>query len=463
MAFDFKFPDVGEGIHEGKIVKWLVKVGDDLKQDETIAEVETDKAVVEIPTPKAGKITQLYHKEGDVIKVGETMISLEEPARAQKTAAPAAAATTQTPPAAMAASLQPAPAPTEEPKRDSTAVVGSLEIDTGGIMKAPAFDQAGAVFGGAVFTQPSIPAAQSAQPAPTPAVQTPAPAATLAPPPAPVAQTLQPAQSAAPTSVSQPSQEISSGVGAVKPGLKSVKKYDLFGYVDRVKYESIRKAVGDHMVKSMFTIPHVTHTDIADVDKLFKIREKEKIKAEKKGIKLTFMPFIIKATVAALKKHPYLNATLDEQNGEIILKKYLNIGVAVDTEAGLMVPVIKGADKKDMLEIAQEIVDLAEKARSRKLNPMDMKGGTFTITNIGSAGGGWFATPVINYPEAAILGTGMIQDMPVARNGKVVIRKMLPISLAFDHRILDGAEAARFVNDLKQYLEDPDQLLVEEK
>jgi pyruvate dehydrogenase E2 component (dihydrolipoamide acetyltransferase) len=396
MAYEFKFPDVGEGIHEGKIVKWLVREGDAVKADQSLAEVETDKAVVEIPSPKAGKVVKLFHAEGETIKVGEVLANIEESGAAVAQAG-----------------------------ADASAVVGKLEVATESVLKAPSLEMSGAVFAGSAPNTSTKPKA--------------------AEPPKPVGL---PAAA--------------SSEASVKPATPRIaKKYDLFGYVDRVKYEGVRKAVGDHMVKSMFTIPHVTHTDLADVTALFKVREKEKKAAEKKGIKLSFLPFIIKAVVAGLKDHSYLNATLDEQNGEIIIKKYFNIGIAVDTEAGLMVPVIKGADKKSILQTAKEIADLAEKARARKLNAMDMKGGTFTITNIGSAGGGWFATPVINFPEAAILATGMIQDMAVPRNGKIAIRKILPLSLAFDHRVFDGAEAARFVNTLKEHLEDPDLMLVE--
>ena len=432
MAYDFKFPDVGEGIHEGKIVKWLVKVGDDIKADQTLAEVETDKAVVEIPSPKAGKITQLYHKEGEVIKVGEILASIEEAGVAAGGSAGVPAVPTASKPVAEKAPI--------EASKESTGVVGALEIGAGSVLKAPSLAQSGAVF--ATGVTPELPPA-----AKEPAVR-PRQAAQISPP------VKKPTPAPAP-------KETPAGIGTAKTGLKSVKKYDLFGYVDRVKYDGVRKAVGDHMVKSMFTIPHVTHTDLADVNKLWKIRKREKKAAAKKGIKLTFLPFIIKAVIAGLKQHPYLNASLDEAGGEIIIKKYYNIGIAVDTPSGLMVPVIKGADKKSVLEIAKEINELAEKARKRKLNPMDMKGGTFTITNIGSAGGGWFATPVINYPEAAILGTGMIQDMAVPRKSKIAIRKILPLSLAFDHRVCDGAEAARFTNTLKEHLEDPDLFLLE--
>lgn len=404
MSFEFKFPDVGEGIHEGKIVKWLVKEGDEVKVDQALAEVETDKAIVEIPSPKSGKVLKITHKEGDTIKVGEVLATLDAGAEAERVTSEA---------------------PKEE-KKESTGVVGALEKTAPGIMKAPSADQSGAVFKGESEAEGGAPSKPKQESRTKASIQ-------------------------------------SKGIGAVKKGFKQVKKFDFFGYVDREPYDGVRKAVGDHMVKSIFTIPHVTHTDFADVTELWTLREKEKKRAEKDGIKLTFMPFFIKAVIAGLMKHKFLNASLDEEEGVIILKKYYNIGMAVDTEAGLMVPVIKGADQKSILDIAKEIVELAEKARNRKLNPMDMKGGTFTITNIGSAGSGWFATPVINYPEAAILGTGIIQDMAVPVGGKVQIRKMLPLSIAFDHRVLDGAEAARFTLTLKEHLEDPGLMLVEEK
>lgn len=416
MAFDFKFPDVGEGIHEGKIVKWLVKEGDEVKADQAIAEVETDKAVVEIPAPSAGKVSKLYHKEGEVMKVGEVMVTFEGDA-----------------PAASAATEQ--------------GVVGSLEATATGVMKAPAgfgggqvgggnpFGSSGAVFGGG---QPQMAQPTTQQPVQTPATQ-----------PVPV---VQPAQAGG-----------GSMAGVIKSGIKAVKKYDLFGYIDRAPYEGVRKAVGDHMVKSVQTAPHVTHMDSVDVTNLWNLREKEKKMAEKDGIKLTFLAYILKATVEALQKFPYMNAMLDEENKEIILKKYYNIGIAVDTEAGLMVPVLKGADKKPLFNIAKEIADLAEKARTRKINPMDFKGGTFTITNVGSAGSGEYFTPVINFPEAAILGVGLIKDVPTAVNGKVAIRKILYLSLSFDHRIIDGADAAAFVKVLKELLENPGAAATEEK
>jgi len=239
-----------------------------------------------------------------------------------------------------------------------------------------------------------------------------------------------------------------------------VKKYDMYGYIEHVQLKGIRKATAKRMSEAVRTAAHVTHMDSADVTDLVGIREREKIDAEKEGIKLTYMPYIIKAVISALKMHPYLNASMDDEHEEIILKKYYNIGVAVDIGDGLIVPVIKGADKKSIMELAKEIFELAKKAEERKLDMADLKGGTFTITNIGALGG-IYATPIINHPEAAILATGRIRDMAVVKDGKVVSRKILPLSLSFDHRILDGAEAAMFMNDVIKRLEDPEILLVE--
>ncbi len=383
MIFDFKFPDVGEGIHEGKIVKWLVNVGDDVKADDPILEVETDKAVVEIPSPKSGKLSKVFHSVGDTVNVGEVIASIDVVDNS-----------------------------VEKNEEDgSVGVVGELENTSGAVMKAPDLSQSGAVFTG---------------------------------------------------SSSQKSEELSnqnddldkrSGVNVVDSKFKAVKKYDMFGYIDHIKYDGVRKAIGDHMVKSVSSIPHVTHTDFADVTSLVELRNKEKVDAKDKGIHLTYLPYIIEAVIESLKEFPYLNASLDEVNNEIILKKYYNIAIAVDTEAGLMAPVIKGADAKDRLQIAKEISELAEKARNRSINKMDLKGSSFTITNIGSRGSGVFFSPIINYPEAGILGVGVIKDMPWVVDGEVKVRKIMPLSLSYDHRVLDGAMAAEFMKFLVGKLE----------
>jgi pyruvate dehydrogenase E2 component (dihydrolipoamide acetyltransferase) len=225
----------------------------------------------------------------------------------------------------------------------------------------------------------------------------------------------------------------------------------------------MRKTIAKNMVESVRETASVTHTEEVDISELVKIREKEKVKAAKEGVKLTYLPFVIKALIAGLKKHPYLNSSIDtneEGSQEIILKKYYNIGVGVDTPDGLLVFVIKGADQKSMLQLGKEIEDLAEKARQRTIDIGDLKGGTFTITNYGSVGG-LFGTPIINPGECAILGIGRIVEKPLVVHGEIQIRNVLPLSVTFDHRIVDGAEVARFVNTLMEHLEDPDLLLVE--
>jgi pyruvate dehydrogenase E2 component (dihydrolipoamide acetyltransferase) len=242
--------------------------------------------------------------------------------------------------------------------------------------------------------------------------------------------------------------------------MTKVKKYDLYGYVDRIPLRGVRRSIAKAMVKSMYTAPHVTAIDEADVTDLWKIKDKEKKAAEAKGIKLTLLPFIVKAVIAGLEAHPYLNATLDDENEEILLKKYYNIGFATDTPEGLMVPVVKNAKDKSILQLAQEVAQLAEKARTRKIDLADLKGGTFTITNYGTIRG-IYGTPIINHPEVAILGVGKAREVPAVRNKKVVLRKSLGLSLTFDHRVVDGAEAARFLNTVIARIEDPALILLE--
>ncbi len=235
--------------------------------------------------------------------------------------------------------------------------------------------------------------------------------------------------------------------------------FDKYGSVLKIPLKGMRKTIAEKMVKSYTKIPHVTHTDEADITELVRIKDKEKSVAENFGVRLTYLPFVIKALLAALKEHPYLNSSLNEETGEIIVKKYYNIGIAVQTSDGLMVFVVKNVDDKSIIELAKEIQDLSEKARARRIPLDDLKGSTFTITNYGSIGG-IFGTPIINYPEAAILGLGKIQEKPVVRDAKILVRKIFPLSLTFDHRILDGAEVAAFMNDLIKRLEDPDELLI---
>jgi pyruvate dehydrogenase E2 component (dihydrolipoamide acetyltransferase) len=240
-----------------------------------------------------------------------------------------------------------------------------------------------------------------------------------------------------------------------KPALKIKEKFDFYGELERIPLRGVRRATARRMRQSISTAAHVTHFDQADVSELVKTREAVKSRASGKGIKMTYLPLIVKAVLAALKLHPLLNATLSEEEEEIIVKKYYSFGIAVDVPDGLIVPVVKAVDQKSLFEIAEEIQNLAEAARNRSVDLADLKGGTFSITNVGMIGGE-AATPIINYPEVAILATMKIKDRVVVKNGEVLVKKILPLCLSFDHRVVDGAEAARFMNDLIARLEDPD-------
>jgi len=406
---DIKFPDVGEGITEGTVVKWLVKIGDEVKADQAVAEIETDKAIVEIPTPKAGKVSKIYGKEGDIIKVGSSLVSLALPGEEIKAAEVKVAIKS---PEIKHVEVKPEirlPEKTiEEPSKvlatpSTRRFARELGVDISGVM--------GSGPGGRVMDEDIKKFAEV-----------------------------------------KPDTALEALSHEAMPPIKLAE--------ERIPIKGIRKTIGERMTKSLFTAPHVVSMDEADVTELVVLREKEKKRAEVKGIKLTYLAFIVKAATVALKQHPYLNASLDPQKNEIVLKRYYNIGIAVDTPEGLMVPVIKNADQKSILELAKETEELAEEARTRKIKLSDLKGNTFTITNIGSIGG-IFSTPIINPPDVAILGVHRIRDMPVAIDGEVKIRKILPLVLSFDHRALDGAQAARFMNTLIDHLRDPDLLLLD--
>ncbi len=424
MAFEFKFPDIGEGLTEGEIVRWLVKEGDGIKEGQPLVEVETDKALAEIPSPRTGVILKIMAKEKEVVKVGQVIVVIGE--KGEAVAAP--------PPRPFAAS----------PKPKSVGVVGELE-------EAP--EEAAPA---AAKVSPMKPVLVSEHAVATPAVR--ALARELGIDINKVQGTgsegrvLEKDVRQLAEGKAKPAEEVK------KPA--KVKKYDLYGYVERIPLRGVRRSIAKAMVKSKYTAPHVSAMDEADVTELWQIREKEKKVAESKGIKLTILPFVIKAVIAGLTEHPYLNATLDDDSEEIILKKYFNIGLATDTPEGLMVPVVKLAKEKSIFDLAQESAQLAEKARNRTIDLADLKGGTFTITNYGAVRG-IYGTPIINHPEVAILGIGRIHEKPVVRDEKVVIRRILPLSLSFDHRVVDGAEAARFLQTVIARLEDPDLILLE--
>jgi pyruvate dehydrogenase E2 component (dihydrolipoamide acetyltransferase) len=445
VSFQFKLPDIGEGIHEGEIVKWFVKKGDKVQEDDVLCEVQNDKAVVEIPSPVAGTVEDILVPEGTVATVGQTLITFDapgyehlkfkgdheedEPKQEEKVeAAPAE----QAAPAATIneSTTANAIANTEavvDPNRRIVAMpsvrkyarekgVDLLRVQGSGkngrIVKA----DVDAFFSGGAK---------------------------------------------APVSEEKPvAQEIVAEV-AVEAPKAAAQTIPQGQYPEtREKMSGIRKAIAKAMVNSKHTAPHVTLMDEIDVTKLVAHRKKFKEVAAAKGIKLTFLPYVVKALTSALREYPALNTSLDDAASEIIHKHYFNIGIAADTEKGLLVPVVKDADRKSVFTISNEINELAVKARDGKLAPDEMKGASCTITNIGSAGGQWF-TPVINHPEVAILGIGRIAEKPVVKDGEIVAAPVLALSLSFDHRMIDGATAQHALNHIKRLLNDPELLLME--
>lgn len=431
MAYEFKFPDVGQGITEGEIVKWHISEGDSVKEDQVLVEIETDKAVVEVPSPKTGFILFRHKaKDGEKINVGDVIVAIGQkgekyvPGKATDLTAATAEKTLKT-----------------AEKKDAGAVVGFLPGSMSEVEKG-------------IFAMPAVRRLAAELKVSLSALKGSGPGGRITEDDvrrAAGASTTGTATAAA--AVKAPSEEHQ---------LKVTKKYDFWGMVRREPFKGVRKATAEKMSLSASKTAAVTNFDEADVTDLAAAREKEKAAAEKKGVKLTFLPFIIKAVVESMRKpeHSIINSSLDEAAQEVVMKDYYNIGFAVATEAGLVVPVIKRTEDKAVMAIAKESQVLAEKARSRKLDMADMMGGSFTISNIGSIGGAFF-TPIINYPEAAILGIGKIVEKPVVRDGKIVVRKIMPLSLSYDHRLIDGAQAAAFLNTVISYLEKPESLPLE--
>ncbi len=419
---------LGEGLTEGEIVKWLVKEGESVDEGQVFVQVETDKAVVDIPSPRKGVVLSLGASEGETVPVGKVIIVIGEPGEKP------------------GAKAEPVKQPKAEPQ-SSTGVVGELE-------EAPEEEPE-------KKEKPSTPArpAPAAPPRETEILAVPMVrrlAKDLKVDLASVkgtgpqgritkddvlktAEEKRPAEKAAPEKAAQ----------------------DTFGPVERVPLKGMRKTIAQAMVKSKSTIPHVANMDEAEVTKLLALKAKAKERAAQKNIHLTLLPFVIKAVIGALQEHPYLNSSLDDEKSEIVVKKYYNMGIAVDTKDGLMVPVVKNVRGKNLFQLASELESLSDRARNRTIDLADLRGGTFTITNYGAIGGIW-GFPVIHHPEVAILGMGKIFDKPVVIDGKIEIRKVLPLSLSFDHRVVDGAEAVRFLNTVIELLEDPDLILMEE-
>ncbi|WP_445613173.1 dihydrolipoamide acetyltransferase family protein [Geobacillus sp. YF-1] len=428
MIYEFKLPDIGEGLHEAEIIRWLVREGDVVNADQPIAEIQTDKAMVEMTTPVAGKVVALAGPEGATVKVGEPLIVVETEAAVAGEAAPTEDSVREPVPAACGEAPRPA---------RKRAIAAPSVRKRAREMGVPIDEVEGTGEGGRVTLADLERYVREREAAAT------------------VAARDEAKKDALPTGGAAGGRQASIATWTSIAGLDA-----LFEEEERIPLRGLRKKIAEKMVKSVYTASHATGMDEIDVTKLVEIRKSLASELAKEQIKLTYLPFIIKAVTRALKEYPMFNASLDEETNEIVLKKRYHIGIATATKAGLLVPVIRDADQKSIRELAVEIAELSEKAHRQALRLEELQGSTFTITSTG-AGGGWFATPIINYPEVAIFGAHAIKRKPVVIDDEIVIRDMMGISLTFDHRVIDGEPAGRFMRTVAHYLSHPEVLLLD--
>ena len=387
MPYQFRLPDIGEGIVEGEVVRWLVRIGDEIEEDQPMVEVMTDKATVEIPSPVKGRVVEQGGNEGDVVQVGSVLVVIDT-GKDEVLSQPVQAAP-HPPPHRRAISR----------RRTTARVLATPAIRRLAKQMKIDLERVRGTGPGGRITREDLTRAQ----APAPALET-APAAA--------------------------------------------------GPTDRIPYRGIRRRIGDHMVQASNQAPHFTYVEEVDVTELVRMRQRAQGTGEFQGVRLTYLPYILKALGHELKRHPWLNARLDLDAGEIELRKYYNIGVATQTEEGLMVPVIRDVDRKSLPRLAREISEVSRLAREGSLKLEHLQGSTFTVTSLGALGG-IVATPIVNYPEVAILGVHKIAARPVVRSGRIVIREIMHLSLSQDHRVVDGAVGARFLQDVIARLESP--------
>ncbi len=444
MSKDFLLPDLGEGIAEAQIVKLLVKEGDRVEADQYLMEVETDKAAVEIPSPFAGVAKKIHVKEGQTVNVGDVVVTIDDGKGEGAAQAPSAKKGSPVVPPAPAPKTAPQPAkpgaaaPTgDEPRSEQTAAPAApairkqaremgLDLDSiqgtgpGGRITREDLDRAAAGNGGGKSGATASPQTGKAQAAPAPQQR----------------------------AVVAPTARI--------PGTPD---QDKWGRIYREPISQIRKTIATQMSRSAFTAVHVTHSDEADITELDSVRHRLN-ESTNNDPKLTIMTFVIRATCIALRRYPIFNSSFEIEAGQIVYKDYVNLGVAVDTERGLIVPVIRNVDQLSLRGITAALRGIAERVRTNQFAVEDLRGGTFTITNVGALGG-MFSTPIINFPEVAILGMGRSKKVPVLRNGQLAESLMLPLNLSFDHRATDGANAARFTGEIMSYLQNPAKFLLD--
>jgi len=457
MAIEFKLPDLGENVESGDVLSVLVHEGDTIQANQNVIELETDKATVEIPCPHAGKVSKVHVQPGQTVPIGTLLLSIEAAAGADgagaapKSAAPARPAEPAKPAAAQApaeededdeppAPAKPAPAKAAPPK--VAAPKAAPAVAQNGGASARDTDEAASV------TAPAGPSTRR-----------------LA---RELGVDLRRVTGTGPGGrITR--EDIVSAVRHSSPILKvspnrqnmpdGVEDQDSYGCIRKQPLTKIRKTIAANMARSHSTIPHVTNFDDADITELERIRKGSIADYMGSEIKLTMMAFVMKAVAQSLKLHPLLNASLDLENNQVVYKEYVNIGVAVDTERGLVVPVVREVDQLTIPQIAQALNDVANKGRNNQFAVEDLRGGTFTISNLGAIGG-TYSTPIINHPEVAVLLLGRSRKLPIVIDDEIKIRLMMPLSLSYDHRLVDGAVAARFLNEVKGYLQVPGRLLL---
>ncbi|MBF0752801.1 2-oxo acid dehydrogenase subunit E2 [Jeotgalicoccus nanhaiensis] len=443
MAFEFKLPDIGEGIHEGEIAKWLIAEGDKINEDDVLVEIQNDKAVVEIPSPVDGTVSKIHVEEGEVTTVGTTIVTIDDGSEDSGSSDKAEEKSEEKPEEKAEKPADDAAKPADEEQVS--------EESPNKEEKQPDKDKSDS--DKIVIAMPSVRKFARENDVDIKEVTGTGKNGRI------LKEDIENFGTEA--AESEQAEETKEETSASSEGTQKAPLKQQTGELEtREKMSGMRKAIAKAMVNSKHTSPHVTHIDEVEVDALWAHRKKFKEIAAEQGVKLTFLPYVVKALVSALKKYPELNTSIDNETFEVIQKHYYNVGIAADTEKGLVVPVVKDADKLSMFEISDEINELATKARDSKLSSDEMKGGSVTISNLGSAGGKWF-TPVINQPEVAILGIGRIEEQPVVRDGEIVAARVLALSLSYDHRQIDGATAQNALNHIKRLLNNPDLLLME--
>jgi pyruvate dehydrogenase E2 component (dihydrolipoamide acetyltransferase) len=419
MAFDFYMPDIGEGVVEGEIVGWLVKEGDVVKLDQPLVQVMTDKATVELPSPRAGTVRKIYFKDGDICPVGKVLVQIDD-----------GGATASPPPQVHGNGHGPGhAAPSKAPAVAASGGGGAIQVvdttaSSARVLATPATRRLARQLGVEIGRVPATGKHGRVTTEDVKQFQT-RPAAPAAPAHAPIS------------------------IASTGPGKE-----------ERVPLRGMRKRISEQMSRSVHTAAHFTYVEEIDMTELVSVRDRAKARAAERGVKLTYLPFIVKAIVSGLKKWPQLNASLDEATQEIVRKKYYHVGIAAQGPQGLVVTVVRDADTRSIFDIAREIDRLAEVVRANAATRDDLTGSTFTISSLGKLGG-VMATPIINFPEVAIVGVHKIEDRPAVRDGQIVIRSLMNLSISVDHRLADGWDGAMFLQDVKALLEDPTTMFME--